>query len=243
MTVAAASLVIPSLSSNEKSGSEIPRYCTNMCWGIIVVAFVLWMIVTVLDLHIVSLLIKVYSALGMATQHTVFGCVAALLLTRRDTGTLSLLIGICGNGVVAKILKRVINESRPTGSYLEGSGMPSGHTTSLFFIATSFVLILANPDCPRINWPVLHRVDSFHMQVVVIAYAIAMSMWRVQQGIHSLPQVAVGAVLGATNALLYYMFISSHVAEAIKSVTGRDVLPRSLLLCVCLVVTIGMMTL
>ncbi len=202
------------------------------------VALVLWM--SVLDSHIIPLLGKVYSALGMTTQHTVFGCVATLLLTSRDTGTLSLVIGTCGNGVVAKILKHIINEARPQGSYLNDSGMPSGHTMSLFFFATSCVLILANPERHHTYWPVLHRVDPFHMQVAVIAYAIMMSMWRVQQGIHSLPQVAVGAVLGSANALLYHLFISSHVAEAIRSVTGSDILPRPFLLCVCLIVIIGM---
>eukprot|EP01084_Bolivina_argentea_P179448 310086_1 len=201
-----------------------------MSWGIIIVAFVLWMIVTVFDLHIISLLGKVYSALGMTTQYAVFVCVATLLLSRRDTRTLSLVIGACGNGAAAKILKRIINEPRPQGSYLNDLGMPSGHTMSLFFIATSCVLILANPEYQHINWPVLRSVDAFHMRMAIVAYAIAMSMWRVQQGIHSKPQVAVGAVLGTTNALFYHFFISSHVAQVIKSVIGSDILPRYLLL-------------
>ncbi len=192
------------------------------------------------DSHIISILGKVYSALGMATQQTVYVCVATFLLSRRDTKALSLVIGICGNGIVAKILKRIINESRPQESYLNDPGMPSGHTMSLFFIATSFVLLLANPQYQPMYWPVLRSVNAFHMRVVIVAYAIAMSIWRVQQGIHSKPQVEVGALLGITNALCYHFFISFHVAQVIKSVIGSDKIPRCLLLGVCVIVMLGM---
>ncbi len=85
MTVAATSVVIPRPQQQREKRSSDPEQLHKHELGNNRGCIGLWM--SDLDLHIISLLGKVYSALGMTTQHTVFGCVATLLQTRRDTGT------------------------------------------------------------------------------------------------------------------------------------------------------------
>lgn len=50
---------------------------------------------------------------------------------RRDLPTFSFVLGAVLNGVLSKVLKRLLNQKRPEGSEQSDPGMPSSHAQSL----------------------------------------------------------------------------------------------------------------
>uniref|UniRef100_A0A0G4HKN4 Phosphatidic acid phosphatase type 2/haloperoxidase domain-containing protein n=1 Tax=Chromera velia CCMP2878 TaxID=1169474 RepID=A0A0G4HKN4_9ALVE len=84
-------------------------------------------------------------AVGSTTRYTVSGLVGVLLFTRRDAAALTCVVGALMNAIAGKILKRLLNLSRPPGARQSDPGMPSSHATSLFFLATSAAVCLLRP--------------------------------------------------------------------------------------------------
>ncbi len=84
MTAAATSVVIPGLQQQRENRSSGPEQLHKHGLGNNRGCIGLWM--NDIDLHMISLLGKGCSELGMTMQHAVFGCVNTLLQTRRNTG-------------------------------------------------------------------------------------------------------------------------------------------------------------
>lgn len=79
--------------------------------------------------------------------------VATTLLVRRDCATYLWVFGGILNAALSKVLKRLINESRPAGAKVADPGMPSSHAMSLFFLSV-FVAAAAQDWVPprSITW-------------------------------------------------------------------------------------------
>lgn len=96
--------------------------------------------------------------------------------------------------VFGKLLKRLINQSRPDGAVKLDPGMPSSHAVALSYLATAAVIGLAHTSHPY--------QTVLSIAVVLLAWYYA---WlRVFLGHHTLPQVAAGAALGCTSACAVY---------------------------------------
>jgi membrane-associated phospholipid phosphatase len=76
------------------------------------------------------------------------------------------------------VLKGVINQGRPEGAPFADPGMPSSHSLVSFFLAVA--------------WKSLVGCDG-----ILVAAAAAVATLRVVCGYHTIPQIAVGAVLGS----------------------------------------------
>lgn len=129
-----------------------------------------------------------------------------LLLYRRDATTSLFLFGAISNALLSKILKRLINSSRPTGAPLEDPGMPSSHAQSLFFFAAflaSGAQIWSMP-IEFANGTPLASVFRAVASVAIVALAAVLTLLRVRAGLHTMAQIGVGAVIGAANGALWF---------------------------------------
>ncbi|CAM9410990.1 unnamed protein product [Ectocarpus sp. 12 AP-2014] len=178
--------------------------------------------------------------LGSSTQWVVAGAVGVALVTRADVDTLVYVLGSLINAVFSKILKKTINQVRPAGAQLSDPGMPSSHAMSLFYLGTYLVIglqehgvLLLHPSLP--SWP----VGVMQTQTLLGMYALTASLWRVKAGFHTLPQVAVGAAVGAVDAVLWYHlchpYLLSQARLGVETVFGGPNIPVELAFAVCFV--------
>mmetsp|Transcript_9087 Transcript_9087/g.16956 ORF Transcript_9087/g.16956 Transcript_9087/m.16956 type:complete len:278 (+) Transcript_9087:118-951(+) len=85
---------------------------------------------------------------------------------------------------LTEILKKLINQSRPSGSPMMDPGMPSSHSLVSFFAAVAWTSVL--------------DADTWVFgRMVLIASAAMIAALRVLCGYHSLAQVVVGAGIGS----------------------------------------------
>ena len=101
-------------------------------------------------------------------------------------------IGSISNGILSKILKKVLKQERPSGldeSFLDlppsDNGMPSSHAMSLGFIGTFTAF--------QLPWTT----------VPLLIYATISLIYRVKTNLHSVEQVVVGSVLGSVNGIIW----------------------------------------
>eukprot|EP00640_Fibrocapsa_japonica_P006758 CAMPEP_0113953432 /NCGR_PEP_ID=MMETSP1339-20121228/90973_1 /TAXON_ID=94617 /ORGANISM="Fibrocapsa japonica" /LENGTH=175 /DNA_ID=CAMNT_0000962161 /DNA_START=224 /DNA_END=748 /DNA_ORIENTATION=+ /assembly_acc=CAM_ASM_000762 len=73
---------------------------------------------------------------GVSAKPVVCALALAALLTCRDAWVLALISGALANGVLSKVLKKIINQSRPENAQKDEPGMPSSHAMTLYFFAS-----------------------------------------------------------------------------------------------------------
>ena len=122
--------------------------------------------------------------LGRSTKWVVSAGVAVTLVLRRDLPTCSFVMGACLNGVLSKVLKRLLNQKRPEGSEQSDPGMPSSHAQSLFFIG-GYAIASLDPAGP----PPWLPMQVHAARASLAAYVCLASLWRVAVAEHTLPQV------------------------------------------------------
>lgn len=169
--------------------------------------------------------------LGLSTKWVVSYSIAAVLLIRRDPITMAFVVGAMLNGIVGKILKRIINESRPVGAKLSDPGMPSSHGMSLCFIGASAALALAGWDILPSWWP--SGLGVYQSILAMLVYIVAALSWRVKEGLHTTEQILAGAGFGLTDAYLWHTFGAMRTAGLITHISGPDPLSLQACLCVC----------
>lgn len=111
----------------------------------------------------------------------------------------SFFVGAISNGIVSKLLKRVLNEKRPAGLDVStmdiapsDNGMPSSHAMSLGFICTFTAL--------QVPWTTLP----------LLLYSAVSLIYRVQTKLHSPDQILVGAVVGSLNGAIWWSCSLGH---------------------------------
>ena len=137
----------------------------------------------------------------------------------------SFFIGAISNGILSKVLKRLLNQERPSNVSLavkekpSDMGMPSSHAMSLGFIGMFTALTL-----PQSQIPIL-------MYVAIALY------YRVHTQLHTKEQVAVGLIVGMLNGAVWRSLCTSHVMDWVSNtiLTNEGLLPYPLLIVPALV--------
>lgn len=128
-----------------------------------------------------------------------------LLLAERTALAMQVITGYLFSGVITQVLKRLIHAPRPHAIianaeypyFIDGvthAGMtsfPSGHTTSVFALAT---LLALNTHDKKIS-------------LVYLITAIITGYSRIYLGQHFLVDVVAGALIGVLSALLVYWYV------------------------------------
>lgn len=142
---------------------------------------------------------KMVEAVGSTTSILVAGTFYAFFCYRRDALIVSFFVGAISNGIVSKLLKRVLNEKRPAGLDVStmdiapsDNGMPSSHAMSLGFICTFTAL--------QVPWTALP----------LLLYSTVSLIYRVQTKLHSPDQILVGAVVGSLNGAIWWSCSLGH---------------------------------
>ena len=158
-------------------------------------------------MSLLSSLLEFLHIKGLAeTKVVVSGSTFLLLLYRRDAATALFLLGAISNALLSKILKRLINASRPTGAQLEDPGMPSSHAQSLFFFAAflaSGAQIWSMPSSFELS-PMQTVQLRAAASLAIVALAAMLTLLRVRAGLHTMAQISVGAVIGAANGASWF---------------------------------------
>ena len=160
------------------------------------------------------------SLIGATTSAFVAGTFYLVLVWQRDALMVAFFLGAISNGILSKVLKRLINQGRPedlsTATMTlkpSDGGMPSSHAMSLGFIGTFTAL--------HVSWAPLP-----------IALYVAISLWyRVQVKLHTWAQIVVGTTVGATNALVFDTYVKQSVMEWLRQyiLDANGLLPIPLL--------------
>ena len=123
----------------------------------------------------------------LSTRVLVSGTAFGVLVWRRDAASVLCITGAVINAIFSKILKRLINESRPAGAQESDPGMPSSHAMSLFFFATYLVLLAVTaPTLPLLPPGPTPRAGA---AAVVLGLASYGAVHRVRSGLHTPAQI------------------------------------------------------
>jgi hypothetical protein len=147
-------------------------------------------------------LYKITTGVGKTASTLVSVSFFLLLAYQRDAVILAIWIGSILNAVLGKVAKKMLNHERPAELRnndrvkLKPSdgGMPSSHAMSLAFIGTSIVWGVVPAECRAVAG------------LSVATYSAIALRYRVRDHLHTVEQVVVGLVLGATNALAWLKF-------------------------------------
>jgi membrane-associated phospholipid phosphatase len=152
-------------------------------------------------------------SIGSTTSMFVAITFFVLLAVKRDALMVSFFIGAINNGILSKVLKKLLNQERPAEisetvkDKPSDKGMPSSHAMSLGFIGTFTAMTL-----PQTLLPIL-------IYVAVSLY------YRIHTQLHTKEQIAVGLGVGVLNGALWRslcsgtnpLFPSVNVMEWVSS--------------------------
>lgn len=190
-----------------------------------------------------SLLNMSIKAVGSTTTVLVSGAFFVVLAWKRDALMVSFFIGAIANGILSKVLKKLINQTRPPELLEQAekdkdflkpndNGMPSSHAMSLGFLST-FIACNLPPT-----------------RIALAVYAIVSLMYRVQVKLHTWHQVVVGSILGSFNGWAWFCLCTGDntfqvnimnmlAATIIDEATGKLPLPYMIVPFVVGAATIG----
>mmetsp|Transcript_15009 Transcript_15009/g.30391 ORF Transcript_15009/g.30391 Transcript_15009/m.30391 type:complete len:232 (-) Transcript_15009:195-890(-) len=160
---------------------------------------------------------------GSSTKWVVGGSVGMALLLVRNAAVLNMILGALANALFNKALKRVINEARPDGAVLKDPGMPSSHACSLAFLSTFGVLALLFSK--PVWWPA--HLSPYPLISAILAYDFVSLRYRLKSGLHTLPQLVVGATVGGLNASWFFFLCELSFNENMVRLLGSDSVPLS----------------
>ena len=139
-----------------------------------------------------SVLHMVLTKVGSTTSAVVAITFYLILAYKRDALMVSFFIGAISNGILSKVLKKLLQQERPADldeSALDlvpsDNGMPSSHAMSLGFIGTFTALILPWTTLPS------------------LIYVIVSLVYRVKINLHTVEQILVGITLGSMNGYFW----------------------------------------
>ncbi|CAL6279056.1 unnamed protein product [Bathycoccus prasinos] len=176
----------------------------------------------------------VFEYLNESTKFVVSATAMVFLVFHPTVETCWCLLGSIVNSVNGKLLKRMLNHSRPYGAKKVDPGMPSSHATSLSYLSWYAALAFAfEPNAFGLATFVT-RTLAFGL----VSLGAFLAYLRVKLGFHTWPQVYVGYGLGSSTALVWILFgkgyLIQHLArhpERLKNLHA------------CLVVAIGLFAL
>jgi hypothetical protein len=169
------------------------------------------------------------STVGSTTSAVVSVVFFAVLAWKRDAFMVSFFLGSIANGILSKVLKKILNQSRPealqsVSMKLKPSdgGMPSSHAMSLGFIATfTTISLVSMSDLVGTGVP-------FGLLWMYVAVSLA---YRVQVNLHNWQQVAAGLTVGSANGWMWHTALHDGVSGWVATtfLNANGVLPLPLL--------------
>jgi len=169
--------------------------------------------------------------IGSSASTLVAGTFFVILAYKRDAFMVAFFCGAILNGVMSKILKRILDQDRPNDENLmyddsvtqlrpSDKGMPSSHAMSLGFIGTISVLGLLTS-----------KYLGILSSVAICLYVVVCLWYRVKSKLHSLEQVAVGLFFGVINGIawrdLIYGSNSLFPFINLEDVISKNLLPAT----------------
>ncbi|KAL3942334.1 MAG: hypothetical protein SGBAC_003468 [Bacillariaceae sp.] len=163
--------------------------------------------------------------IGKTTSTVVSATFFIVLAWQRNALMVSFFIGAISNGILSKLLKKLIQQERPMEEYKSSggggggileppppsdNGMPSSHAMSLGFIGTFTGLLLMD----------YHPYSS----LAILLYA-SISLWyRIISKLHTWEQIAVGWTVGTANAVVWrcLCFGTTHPFFATTATLTQD---------------------
>ncbi|RLN58633.1 hypothetical protein BBJ28_00010407 [Nothophytophthora sp. Chile5] len=133
---------------------------------------------------------------------------------QRDLDSISALLGQLINEVLNKVLKKAINQPRPDGARLSGSGMPSAHSQFVAFFAAYVIVYTMNKR---------RLVGQWLTIVSVFVLAVLTCYSRAHLGYHSTEQIAVGALIGMLAGFAWNALVSTY---GIPVVDGPNIMKQ-----------------
>jgi membrane-associated phospholipid phosphatase len=159
--------------------------------------------------------------IGQSTTILVSGIFFVILAYYRNALMVSFFVGAIANGILSKLLKKLIAQTRPINDATVATtttttntrntdrkqsirqnnsknipsdhGMPSSHAMSLGFIATFIACHVTRK-----------------VQIPLLLYTVISLYYRVQVQLHTYQQVMVGSVVGSTNGYIWYRLCIGH---------------------------------
>ncbi|KAF8405261.1 hypothetical protein HHK36_010162 [Tetracentron sinense] len=149
------------------------------------------------------------STLNRLSKWLVAAFFGVVIIWRHDAEALWAAMGSVVNIVLSVILKQMLNQERPFSTSRSDPGMPSSHAQSIFFAVIFAILSL-------IEWL---GFNGLTVTVGVLAFAVGsyLSWLRVSQRLHTINQVAVGAVVGSIFSILWFWSWDAIVMKAFIS--------------------------
>ncbi|CAD5325449.1 unnamed protein product [Arabidopsis thaliana] len=133
----------------------------------------------------------------------------SIILLRHDGAALWAVIGSISNSALSVVLKRILNQERPTTTLRSDPGMPSSHAQSISFISVFTVLSV-------MEWLGTNGVSLF-LSGLILALGSYFIRLRVSQKLHTSSQVVVGAIVGSLFCILWYTMWNSLLHEAFEA--------------------------
>jgi dolichyldiphosphatase len=156
-----------------------------------------------------------------STKWIVSAIAFAYLLFNRDLLSCWCIFGAVAASIVNKIVKHTLNHQRPHTSKKSDPGMPSAHANSLAYLST--FCALASSSQP------LSEPLGLLLVFGVPSIAIYLAWLRVILGYHTIPQVAVGWVVGSGVASGWWLLGSRRVIPYLVATAVTDPVYSSLL--------------
>lgn len=126
-------------------------------------------------------ILNAYDILGSSSKNVVSITAAVILLLSKTPAPLYYIVGSILNAMLSKILKVIFKQPRPPPNLSADYGMPSSHSQVLFYFLSVILM---------------KKGFGGTLPIILTAYTLAATTWRVYVRQHSLPQVLAGAVIG-----------------------------------------------
>eukprot|EP00933_Yihiella_yeosuensis_P071337 TRINITY_DN7953_c0_g1_i1.p1 TRINITY_DN7953_c0_g1~~TRINITY_DN7953_c0_g1_i1.p1 ORF type:complete len:202 (-),score=22.51 TRINITY_DN7953_c0_g1_i1:187-792(-) len=139
---------------------------------------------------------KLLAAVTLTPVLVAFGLGTAFVVTRRIAWAWTL-AGVLFVDLFCRILKAVIDQPRPAGSYREGPGMPSEHAAFSMFLAVHCSMwVICRFKC--------HVLIKAVACLSIFCWAAAVTFSRHHLGVHSIAQLGVGTSIGVFSGFLSF---------------------------------------
>jgi len=174
---------------------------------------------------------RIATKIGSKTSSFVAVTFFLVLAYQRDSYMITFFVGSILNGISSKILKRILNQDRPSGYESDESvkvkpsdkGMPSSHAMSLGFIGIYTAL------------GVCGILTGFSTKILLccalITYIAISLVYRVQSQLHTTDQVLVGLFFGTLNGFCWHSLAqgsnSLFPSVNIMNLVTNNLLPES----------------
>ena len=113
-------------------------------------------------------------------------------------------LGLVFSHLLAKSLKNIVKQSRPSGAFLSSYGMPSDHSQFLFFATSYLTLVVFS----RAN---IQKSSAILTSTFMTIITLVVCYSRLYLGVHSLQQVVVGGIVGIVTGPIWYNLTAKYL--------------------------------